>query len=406
MSSSPELADLSSPDSFTSGVPHETFAWLRKNQPIYWQPDSNGHAGFWVLTRHADVWKVSLDQRTYSSQRGTALIPQFTEEELLPQRALMLNMDPPQHTKYRRLVNMGFSPKMLNRTEEHVRELARKIVDNVARKGSCDFVTEVAAELPLQVIVEMLGVPHEDRHKFFEWSNTMIGADDPEYSTGGPEVGQMAMMQLFAYANELAEDRKRHPKDDLTTLLLQASVDGESLDEHEYDSFVMLLAVAGNETTRNAISGGMLTLMQHPEQRDRLLADPSLMGTAVEEMLRWVSPVMVFRRTAQRDLEVGGHTFREGDRVTIWYIAANRDEDVFPGGHQFDIARTPNEHLAFGIGPHFCLGAHLARMEIRVMFEELMRRLPDIRPAGPVSRLRSNFISGIKHMPVEFTPER
>ncbi len=396
--------DLSHPDTFARHVPHETFRRLRAEAPVYWQPDSFHHGGFWAVTRHADVWRISLDQKTFSSERGSALIPPFTEEQLAPQREIMLNMDPPRHTKNRRLVNMGFSPKILNRAEQHIRELAKSIVDGVARRGRCDFVTEVAAELPLQVIVEMLGVPLADRHKFFEWSNTMVGADDPEYATA-PEVGQAAMMQLFAYANELAVERARCPREDLTSLLLQAEVDGERLTESQYDSFVMLLAVAGNETTRNLISGGMLALIEHPEQRARLLADPTLMDTAVGEMLRWVSPVMGFKRTAQRDVEVGGQAIREGDRVVIWYVSANRDEAVFPDAHRFDVGRTPNDHLGFGIGPHFCLGAHLARLEIRIMFEELLRRLPDIELDGPVERLRSVFLSGIKHMPVRFTPE-
>ena len=399
-------ADLSNPDSFVACVPHDTFRRLRNEAPVYWHPDSVHGDGFWAVTRHADVWKVSLDQKTFSSARGSALLPRFAEEELIAQRELMLNMDPPRHTKYRRLVNLGFSPKILNRTIQQVRERAKCIVDEVAQRGSCDFVTDVAAELPLQVIVEMLGVPHEDRHRFFEWSNTMVGADDPEYNaTATKEQGQAAMMQLFAYANELAEERRRYPREDLTSVLLQAEVDGERLTEAQFDSFVMLLSVAGNETTRNLISGGMLALIEHPEQRARLLADPSLLPTAVEEMLRWVSPVMVFRRTAQTDCAIGDQKIREGDRVTIWYSSANRDEEVFPDAHRFDVGRNPNDHLSFGIGPHFCLGAHLARLEIRTMFEELLRRLPDIELAGPVERLRSNFLNGIKHMPVRFAPE-
>jgi cholest-4-en-3-one 26-monooxygenase len=397
-------ADLSNPDSFVAGVPHETFRRLRAEAPVYWHPDAVHGGGFWAVTRHADVWKVSLDQKTFSSARGSALLPPYPEEQLVPQRELMLNMDPPRHTKYRRLVNLGFSPKILNRTEQQVRERARRIVDAVASRGTCDFVTEVAAELPLQVIVEMLGVPSEDRHRFFEWSNTMVGIDDPEYATS-KEEGQVAMMQLFAYANALAEERRRCPREDLTSVLLQAEVDGERLTESQYDSFVMLLSVAGNETTRNLIAGGMLALIEHPEQRARVLADRSLLPTMVEEMLRWVSPVMVFRRTAQSDCEIAAQPIREGDRVTIWYASANRDEEVFTDAHRFDVGRTPNDHLGFGIGPHFCLGAHLARLEIRIMFEELLRRLPDIELAGPVERLRSNFLNGIKHMPVRFTPE-
>jgi cholest-4-en-3-one 26-monooxygenase len=396
--------DLSHPDTFARGVPHETFRRLRAEAPAFWHPDSVHGGGFWAVTRHADVWRISLDQKTFSSERGSALIPPFSEAELIPQREIMLNMDPPRHTKHRRLVNMGFSPKILNTAEHQIRERARTIVDAVARRGRCDFVTDVAAELPLQVIVEMLGVPLADRHKFFEWSNTMVGIDDPEYATC-KEVGQAAMMQLFAYANELAVERRACPREDLTSLLLQAEVDGERLTESQYDSFVMLLAVAGNETTRNLIAGGMLALIEHPAERARLLADPALLSTAVEEMLRFVSPVMAFKRTAQRDLELHGHRIREGDRVVIWYASANRDEAVFAEPERFDVGRQPNDHLGFGIGPHFCLGAHLARLEIRILFEEVLRRLPDIELDGQVARLRSGFLNGIKHMPVRFTAE-
>jgi cholest-4-en-3-one 26-monooxygenase len=402
-SPNPYGADLSSPDSFVGGVPHDTFARMRREAPVFFHDDTYGTRGFWVLTRHADVWKVSLDPKTFSSERGTALIQDFPEEQLIPQRELMLNMDPPRHTRYRRLVNMAFSPKVLRQAEEAIRVRAREIVDAVAGEGRCDFVTQIAAELPLQIIVEMLGVPQADRHRFFEWSNTMIGRDDPEYAVA-EGVGEMAMMQLFAYANELAVERKQKPRNDLTSLLLEAEVDGEKLSESEYDSFVMLLAVAGNETTRNLISGAMHALFQHREQWQRLVDDPALIGTAVDEFLRWVSPVMHFKRTAMRDVEIRGQQIREGDRVTIWYCAANRDEDVFPHADRFDVGRTPNEHLAFGIGPHFCLGSHLARLEIRIMFEELIRRLPDIELDGDVQRLRSNFINGVKHMPVKFTP--
>jgi cholest-4-en-3-one 26-monooxygenase len=358
-----------------------------------------------VVTKYKDVWAVSLDQATYSSARGTALLKQFNEDALAAQESLMLNMDPPRHTKYRRIVNMGFSPRMTNRLEPHIREMANKIIDTVAARGRCDFVTDIAAELPLQVIVEMLGVPLEDRAKVFEWSNTMIGMDDPEYMVSA-DAGSMAAMQLYMYANQLAAERRAAPKDDLTTVLLNAEVDGEKLKEGEFDAFMLLLSVAGNETTRNQISHAMLALFEHPEQWQLLLKHPGHITTAIEEFVRWASPVMHFRRTAQRDVELHGQQIREGDRVSIWYASANRDEDVFEEPMRFDILRSPNEHLGFGIGPHFCLGANLARMEIRIMFEELLKRLPDIRLAGPVSRLRSNFINGIKHMPVEFTPAK
>jgi cholest-4-en-3-one 26-monooxygenase len=396
--------DFSNPDHFVPGWPHEPFRQLRAESPVYWQPTPAG--GFWVLTKYKDIWDVSLDQKTFSSERhGSVPRDWQSEDEIAGQRELLINMDPPRHTKYRRIVNLGFSPKMVNRLEQHIRELANRIIDPIAERGECDFVNDVAAELPLQVIVEMIGVPVEDRHLVFDWSNKMLAFDDPEYQTA-PDVGPMAAMEMYAYANQLAVDRKECPRDDLVSLLMTAEVEGEKLTESEFNSFFLLLAVAGNETTRNLISGGMLALIEHPAERARLLADRALMPTAVEEMLRWVAPVMQFRRTAMRNATIRGQQIREGEKVSLWYGSANRDEEVFPDAGRFDVGRSPNDHLGFGIGPHFCLGANLARLEIQIMFEELLRRLPDIELAGPVERLRSNFINGVKRMPVRFTPER
>jgi cholest-4-en-3-one 26-monooxygenase len=396
--------DLSDPDTFVRGYPHEAFARWRVEAPVFWHPTRQ--KGFWVLSRYQDVWQASLDQRTFSSARQGSIPREWeSEDQLEGQRALLINMDPPLHTKYRRLVNLGFSPKMVNRLETHIRDMARRIVDAIAARGECDFVADVAAELPLQVIVEMIGVPVEDRHLVFDWSNKMLAYDDPEFQVSA-DVGQMAAMEMYAYANQLALDRQAAPRDDLVSVLMTAEVEGEKLSEAEFDSFFLLLAVAGNETTRNLISGGMLALIENPTERDRLLAHPELMPTAVEEMLRWIAPVMQFHRTAMRDIELHGQRIREGQRVSLWYGSANRDEQKFPHADRFDVGRQPNEHLAFGIGPHFCLGANLARLEIRIMFEELLRRLPDIELAGPVERLRSNFINGVKRMPVRFTPER
>ena len=275
----------------------------------------------------------------------------------------------------------------------------------MAAKGQCDFVSEVAAELPLQAIAELMGIPLADRHLVFNWTNRLIGFDDPEFQASWDDA-KLAAAEMYMYANQLAAERRDRPGDDLVSVLMNAEVDGERLTELEFDLFFVLLAVAGNETTRNLISGGMLALIEHPEQRARLLANPSLMPTAVEEMLRWVSAVIEFRRTATRDTELHGQKIREGDKVIIYYISANRDDERLPRADRFDVGRTPNDHLAFGIGEHFCLGSNLARLEIRVMFEELLRRLPDIELAGPVDRLRSSLINGIKRMPVTFTPER
>ncbi len=399
--------DLANPDTFVRGWPHEAFALLRREAPVYWHRGGGVAGGFWVVSKYRDVMTVQLDARTFSSARGGTILREFQGEELEANRAIMLNMDAPRHTRFRRLVNLGFSPKVVNRMVVHIREIAGRIIDAIAARGECDFVADVAAELPLQVIVEMMGVPLEDRHLMFRWSNQMIGFDDPEYQPTA-DVSKIASMEMFMYANKLAEERKKHPHDehDLVSVLLAAEVEGEKLSEVEFDSFFLLLAVAGNETTRNLVSGGMLALIEHPDERARLLRDPALLPTTVEEMLRWVSPVMYFRRTATRDTELHGQSIREGDKVTLWYGSANRDEDVFPDGDRFDAGRSPNDHLAFGLGHHFCLGANLARLEIQIMFEELLRRLPDMELDGRVERLRSNFINGIKRMPVRFTPER
>jgi cholest-4-en-3-one 26-monooxygenase len=293
---------------------------------------------------------------------------------------------------------------MTARLEPRIRQAARSIIDKIADKGECDFVRAVAAELPLQVIAELLGIPQDDRGKLFDWSNRLIGFDDPEFQTS-MEDGRQAAMEMWMYANEIAaaSDRKG---EDLVSVLMSAEVDGVGLTEMEFDAFFLLLAVAGNETTRNLISGGMLALIENPAEYARLVADPSLVPSAVEEMLRWVTPVMYFRRTATRDTELRGTPIKENDKVCVYYTSANRDEDVFPDPFRFDVGRTPNEHLAFGVGQHFCLGNSLARLEIRVVFEELVRRLPDIAPAGAVRRLRSNFINGYKAIPVRFTPEK
>jgi len=399
--------DLSNPDTFVAGWPHEAFAVLRREAPIYRHPARNGTSPFWVVSKYRDVMAVQLDSKTYSSARGGTILREFEGEELEANRAIMLNMDAPRHTRFRRLVNMGFSPKVVNRMTTQIRETAARIVDAVAARGTCDFVAEISAELPLQVIVDMMGVPIEDRHLVFRWSNQMIGFDDPEYQPTA-DVSKIASMEMFMYANKLAEERRRNPRGDadLVSVLMDAEVDGDKLSEVEFDAFFLLLAVAGNETTRNLISGGMLALLQNPDERARLLRDPGLLPKAIEEMLRWVSPVMYFRRTVTHDTELHGQPIPEGDKVTLWYGSANRDEEVFPHADRFDVGRTPNEHLAFGLGHHFCLGANLARLEIQIMFEELLRRLPDMELDGRVERLRSNFINGIKRMPVRFTPAR
>jgi cholest-4-en-3-one 26-monooxygenase len=395
--------DLLNADNFVAGVPHEAFRTLRQQAPVFWHKEADG-PGFWAVTKYQDVATVSRDPRTYSSAKKGVFVFDPVPEDLERMQLMMLNMDPPKHTKLRALVNKGFTPRMVAQLESRLRARTNEIIDDVAARGQCDFVSDIAAELPLQAIAELLGIPLSDRHLVFNWTNRLIGFDDPDQ--GSWEEGKLAAAEMYMYANQLAAERRDHPGDDLVSVLMNAEVEGERLTELEFDLFFVLLAVAGNETTRNLISGGMLALIEHPEERARLAANPALMPTAVEEMLRWVSAVIEFRRTATRDTELRGQKVRAGDKVIIYYISANRDEDVFPDADRFDVGRTPNDHLAFGIGEHFCLGSNLARLEIRIMFEELLRRLPDIELAGAVDRLRSSLINGIKRMPVVFTPER
>jgi cholest-4-en-3-one 26-monooxygenase len=394
-------------DTYERGVPHDAYRVLRAEAPVHWNPEPDG-VGFWAVTKHADIVAISKDPQTYSSWRGGTNIKDYPPDSLEVIRMLMVNMDPPQHNKFRRLTSTGFTPRMIARMEESIRRAAKEIVDEVGPLGSCDFVTRIAAELPLIIICDIMGVPQSDRHLVFDWSNRLIGFDDPEFQTS-LEDAQLAASELWAYANQLAEERKAagNPEaKDIVSVLLNAEVDGEHLDEMEFDAFFLLLAVAGNETTRNLISGGMLALIEHPAQRARLLADPTLIDSAVEEMLRWVTPVIHFRRTATKDTVLHGVPIKENDKVVLYYASANRDEDVFTDPMSFDVGRTPNDHIAFGIGQHSCLGLNLARLEIKAMFQELLARMPDIELDGPVRRLRSNFINGIKSMPVRFTPTK
>ena len=398
--------DLLDRDRFAEGIPHEWFTYLRHHAPIYFHPEPAGGPGFWVFTKHDDVVAIGRDAKHFSSEQRRGGVVGI--EDMPPPEweggQLMLTMDPPDHTRHRRLVNRGFTPKMIGAIEEHIRDLTVRILEDAIAKGECDFVTEVAAELPLQVIAELMGVPLEDRHKMFDWSNRMVGSEDPEYEVSQEHV-QQAQIEMFMYAQALADRKRAEPADDIISKLLSADIDGDQLSEMDFNLFFMLLAVAGNETTRNTISHGMNAFIEHPDQYRKLVEDRSLMGNAVEEVLRWASPVMYFRRNVTEDLDYKGHQLKEGQKVTIWYVSANRDEDVFEDPFRFDITRKDvGEHVAFGGGgPHHCLGANLARMEIRVLFEELTRRVPNVEAVGAPSILRSNFIGGIKHLPVRLS---
>jgi cholest-4-en-3-one 26-monooxygenase len=398
-----DLLDL---DRFQRLEHHEMFTRLRHEDPVSWH-DEPGGTGFWNVVRHDDVLTVSRDSELYSSERGGVSIMDPEGQAGFDTRGIMmLYTDPPRHTRYRLLVNKGFTPRMIGLLEQYLRHRSQLIVDNVIERGACDFVVDLASELPLQAIAEIMGVPQEDRRLLFEWSNAMIGSEDPEFQRDGENVAQEASAALYAYANELAKQRRRDPRDDIVTKLINAEVDGEKLSELEFDMFMLLLSVAGNETTRNATAWGMWALMEHPEQYAALREDPDgRMKPAIEEILRWASPVYHFRRTATRATELGGREFAEGDKVVMWYISANRDEAVFDDPFRFDITRDAEEQVAFGGGGHhFCLGANLARMELQLIFREVLERIPDMHTVEQPQVLRSNFIGGVKHMPVAFTP--
>jgi methyl-branched lipid omega-hydroxylase len=388
------------------------FAKLRAERPVSFHeepipPPDLGFdfpqgPGFWALTRYADVMQVSRDPDSFHSAPTSTVgdMPAEIAEWL----GSMINMDAPKHTKLRLIVNRGFTPRQVARIDDSVREQAKEIVERVAPMGECDFVREIAAALPLQIICDMMGIPREDTQQIFDHTNVILGVGDPEYVQTMEQL-MAAGMGLFQYGIALAQDRLDNPRDDITTQLMQAEVEDENgkhrLTTAELGSFFLLLVAAGNETTRNAISHGMRALTEHPDQRKVWTSDfDTVSPTAVEEIVRWATPVINFRRTATRDMVVGGQEVKAGQKVVMFYNSANRDERAFPDPFRFDVSRTPNEHFGFGAGgPHFCLGANLARREIRVMFEEVLRRLPDIEITGEPDMLQSNFIHGIKRMP-------
>jgi cholest-4-en-3-one 26-monooxygenase len=404
-----DLLDL---DRFArDGVPHEWFSQLRRTAPIAFHGEPDG-PGFYVFSRYDDVVAIGKDARHFSSDASRGMIVGL--EEPTPELAAllataeggasMINMDPPLHTRYRRLVNRGFTPRMIALLQDRIAAAAAEIVTRALDKGEIDFVADVAAELPLTVIAELVGIPEEDQAKVFHWTNQLLGQDDPEFNTTLEDTRQAAVA-FYGYAQELAERARKEPKDDIITKLLAADVDGDQLTDLDFNRFFELLVLAGNETTRNAISHGMRAFVEHPEQYELLAADPLLIDAAVDEILRWASPVLYFRRNVAEDVDYRGVRLREGDKVSIWYVSANRDEDVFEDPFRFDITRSPNPYVSFGGGgPHHCLGAHLARTELRLVFAELVKRVRRVEGTGSPSFLRSNFLGGIKHLPVRLDP--
>jgi cholest-4-en-3-one 26-monooxygenase len=397
-----DLLDL---DRFQRLEHHEMFRRLRAEAPVWWQEHPSS-TGFWNVVKHADVVEVGREPERFSSEAGGVGLLDPGQTRFRDMRGVILTeMDPPKHTRYRLLVNKGFTPRMIGLLEHHLRYRTELIVDAVIERGTCDLVADLAAELPLQAIAEIMGVPHDERHRLFEWSNRMVGGDDPEYARSADE-GSEATAELSVYVNELARRRRADPRDDIVTKLINAEIEGDRLSELEFDMFMLLLTVGGNETTRNTTSSGVLALLDHPDQMAVLRDDlDGGIDSAVEELLRWASPVYQFRRTATVDTEIRGQPIAGGDKVVEWYVSANRDEEVFEDPDHLDLSRTPNPQVAFGGGgPHFCLGASLARMELRLIFREIVERMPDLRVAGEPKILRSNMFGGITRLPISFSP--
>jgi cytochrome P450 len=392
--------DLSNADVFVPGVPYEAFAVLRREDPVHFNPERHG-TGFWAVTRYEDIRTVHRDAETFSSEVGG-----ITLEELAPEhieaRKTMIDMDPPRHDELRGMVNRRFTPNAVTRWEDLVRAVVTEVLDEALPLGEFDFVKEISSEIPMRIFADIMGIPQEERHEIVRLGNRLVGRADPEYGVEPEEedpslpFSSPVVLEMWEIGRRLAQARRDDPRDDLVTQLVF-----EQLTAHEYDHYFVLLAVAGNETTRHTLSFGLLALLEHPDQLDRLREDPTLFGTAAEEILRWATPVLHFRRTATRDVELGGKQIAAGDKVTTWFVSGNRDEDVFPDGDTFDVGRSPNPHMTFGPGGvHHCLGAHLARMETRIAFEELVSRQVEFEVVGPVERLRSNLGNGIKRLPV------
>jgi cholest-4-en-3-one 26-monooxygenase len=403
LSALPAGFDLTNPDVVQAAVPSAQLAELRATAPVWWNaqgPSAFGDDGFWAVTRHADVKEISLRPDIFSTYANGSIVrfgSDMQRADIDMQRLIMINVDPPDHTKLRRIVSRGFTPRAIKLLRGALAERAEQIVTAAVAKGEGDFVTEVACELPLQAIAELIGIEQEDRGKIFDWSNQMIAYDDPEYEID-PAV---AAAELLNYAMGLGSERLAHPRSDIVSTLMHADLEDRGLTPDEFGFFVLLLAVAGNETTRNAMTHGMLGFFAFPDQWERYRTERP--ETTADEVVRWATPVMVFQRTAMVDTAIGGVDIAAGQRVGLYYSSANFDSEVFEEAHRFDIGRSPNPHLGFGGGgPHYCLGANLARLELDLMFNAIADHMPNIRQTGEARRLRSGWLNGIKELPVRF----
>jgi len=400
MISKPDI-NLISPETFAAtGHPWEQYEWLRKNAPVYWHDEPNG-PGFWAITKYEDVRTISRLPKVFSSYETSVMLPDPDPMGLYAQRLMMLNMDPPQHDRFKLLVSRGFTPKNAPLLRPKIEELARDIVDAVLAKGECDFVSEIAGRLPSGLIAELMGMPRADGERLYDLTEIMHTNDD---AIAPPEIKMNAVGEMLGYAQTVADLKRQNPGDDLATILVNAEIDGDHLTDEEFQWFFLLLVNAGGDTTRNLLAAGLQLLFDHPDQRTKLMGDlDGLLGSAVEEMLRYCSPVTHFKRTAMQDTIVGGQSIKAGERVVMFYGSANRDEDIFENADTFDVARHPNPHVAFGAGgPHLCLGMHVARVELAVMFRELLTRMPHIEAGGPIERMHSSFIAGVHRMPIKY----
>ena len=398
--------DFTDPDIHAERLPVEELAELRRNAPIWWNEQTDGRGGFddggfWVVSKHKDVKEVSIRSDVFSSLENTAL-PRYKDGTVQQQREtgkfVLLNMDAPQHTRLRKIISRGFTPRAVERLREDLNERARQIVAKAAAEGSGDFVEQVSCELPLQAIAGLLGVPQEDRMKLFHWSNEMVGDQDPEFARND---AMGASVELITYAMQMAADRAQNPGEDIVTKLIEADIDGHKLSDDEFGFFVILLAVAGNETTRNSITQGMMAFTDFPDQWE--LYKRERPATTADEIVRWATPVTSFQRTALEDYELSGVQIKKGQRVVMVYRSANFDEDVFEDPFAFNILRNPNPHVGFGgTGAHYCVGANLARMTIDLMFNAIADAMPDMKSAGKPERLRSGWLNGIKHWQVDY----
>lgn len=395
------VIDLTANEVFAGSHPWDQYAWLRANDPVHWHPEGDG-PGFWAITKYDDIRSISRQPKLFSSAARGVMMAETDEAELVGQRQMMLMMDPPEHDRFKLLVSRGFTPRNAELLRARIEELAREIVDDVIERGECDLVPEISGRLPSGLIAELMGIPRADGERLYELTEVMHTTDD---AVATPEQRLTATMEMLGYAGETAARKRIEPGDDIASTLVQARVDGVGLTDGELQYFFLLLVNAGGDTTRNLLAAGIQQLFDHPDERARLQADvDGLLGTAVDEMLRYTSPVVHFRRTAMVDTVVRGQPIAAGDKLVVFYGSGNRDEDVFTDPDRFDVGRSPNPHMAFGGGgPHLCLGLHVARIEIAVMLRELLTRLPDLAPAGDPEPLASNFITGVRTMPVTFT---